>query len=461
MNNILGASDWQAFNNIGDNIRLIETPLDSLFKSDKISFSPITSINAGNENIVDSFNLKSKVKKCIKLLQIDEIKHIEKIKICNFICKSLSDMYKISKKHEAIISYQLSHSILYVLDCLLCIKLGFLNFKNVNIVLDVSKNLFENNIKDTISRVGYMQILKFLLRNSNEQSLKDQVILELESMYIDPEVNLFHKMEIADIFILNGMIDRGHEMIGEIRLIERRREIVDFVENTDNHAKTLYDDSQNTHNTNINTSVLRSAVQLMTLYRPESIDIERIKTKLTESFPEHSDCINIVTERVIIDQSKFNYDSNMFGIRDVFSSLISFIDSHKYKKELQKRLVEEMVAMSKYCTTGHLSRFINVFQGFTDDEKLQIRISDYQQIKSVIFNCLNVELQNAPEEVMDSSIESNKSLFYTFIVKIINNNIQKYLEEYGEVLDHVLEAVKEYSREENWDIIYQKIVLVT
>ena len=47
--------------------------------------------------------------------------------------------------------------------------------------------------------------------------------------------------------------------------------------------------------------------------------------------------------------------------------------------------------MTKYCTTGHLSRLINVLQGYTDDKKLSIVISDEQQIKAVIYNYLDTE----------------------------------------------------------------------
>ena len=117
-----------------------------------------------------------------------------------------------------------------------------------------------------------------------------------------------------------------------------------------------------------------------------------------------------------------------------------------------------MTSMTKYCTTGHISRFINVLQGYTDDKKLSIVISDEQQIKSVVYNYLDTKMRNAPDEITDSMISSNKTLFYDFILLKMNQRIVMLCNEYGEVQDYILAAVKIYSDCSNWSITNYQLI---
>lgn len=90
---------------------------------------------------------------------------------------------------------------------------------------------------------------------------------------------------------------------------------------------------------------------------------------------------------------------------------------HEHSKELKIRLLEEIISMAQYCSTGHLSRFINVIQGFTEDPALCITISDFAQIKSVVANVLQKILSSAPEDVLDSMFEEDQTIFANFIVE--------------------------------------------
>lgn len=191
---------------------------------------------------------------------------------------------------------------------------------------------------------------------------------------------------------------------------------------------------------------------------PQGFNPEEVLCNLCEISPSHNEIISTVLERIEIDTSRFKCGENMFSLYDVFSSLWSYINKHEYCADLYKRLIEEMTSMTKYCTTGHLSRFINVLQGYTDDKKLSIVISDEQQIKSVVYNYLDTEMRNAPDEITDAMISSNKTPFYDFILLKMNQRIVMLCNEYGEVQDYILAAVKIYSDWINWSIKDNKLI---
>ena len=186
---------------------------------------------------------------------------------------------------------------------------------------------------------------------------------------------------------------------------------------------------------------------------PNGFDAEKVKKILKEASPGHRDIIDTVMERIEIDTSSFTWKDNRFGLYDVFSSLWSYISKHTSCSELYVRLIEEMSAMAQYCTTGHVSRFINTIQGYTNDEGLQVRISDEQQIRAVIGQYLDNAMTNATEDVTNAMIGNDQTIFYEFIVNKMNDCIPKLFEEYGEVHESVINAVKAYSLWDYWSIM--------
>ena len=114
--------------------------------------------------------------------------------------------------------------------------------------------------------------------------------------------------------------------------------------------------------------------------------------------------------------------------------------------------------MSRFCTTGHASRFINVIQGYVADDALQIRISDEQQIKAVVSAHLDRALADTDEAVLDSVFSDESGPFYDFVQDRINFLLPSLLEEYETDCVKVVEAVRVYSKWEHWSIVDNKII---
>jgi hypothetical protein len=421
------------------------------------------------ENIIDSRNIQYKVKKLLDMIVDKNSSSVAVIKISDFICNKLSDIYRLSVEKRNIIVNQLQEVVLRDNELKMPVRLYYLRFRNEVVPYIVSCNLYDRRICNNISIIPYFQILKYILNSYLvEDNITQRILNEFEVIFGDENYSDFIKMEIADIYLLNNRHERGNEMLQILRQRERERdEVVETVEN-----RVIYTDSQNVHSTTINNSVLKVSVKLIELEQVTEFDKNEVIKALTFLSPSNASHIHTVIERIEIDVSRFIYGDNNFKLQDVFSSLWSYLKKfHHYcqynddgkciisdEHDIQKILIDEIVAMSKYCSSGHLSRFINVIQGYTNNEDLQIRISDQEQIKAVIFYYLDKVLANAPPEIIDSMIDDNNLPFLNYICEQLNLKIPMVIKDYGNVQEYIISAVKSYSKHEWWSISSDNIL---
>lgn len=436
-------------------IQATKTEIDNLFLSDIVDVRYPTD----KQSIVDSKTLTRKIKGCMKAIKNKDVSAAGKIKVADFICNKLANIYRLPFDKRNIIIKELGEVIYEGQAIPITLRLFYLNFRNESVPYPVSVNLFRRGVRDMMSTVPYFQILKYILRANidlrKEHDCTD-VLDEFDQLFNNKDVSIYTKMEIADVFLLNQRTERGHEMLDVLRELEFTMVLNPGDANNValyQRMMTVYGDSQNVHGSNLNESVLKACVYLMEIEAPTGFDAGKVKEILTKVSPEHKDIINTVIERIEIDTSRFSSGNNTFGLYDVFASLWSYINKHPSSDELRERLIEEMTAMAKYCTTGHVSRFINVIQGYSDDEQLHVRISDEQQVKAVIGHYLDTVIMNATEEVTDSMIGTDQQPFYNFIASRMNDRIQQLYEEYGDVQEFIITAVKAYSRWDFWSIL--------
>ena len=399
-------------------------------------------------DIITSSNISRIVTECINVIQTQNIDDISKLKISHFLSDKIYNIYKLPKCNQDIVIEYLS-DIIYKGEYMdVDLRLNYLTFKNEAIAYKTSLRMFDKGLRDKMSIVPYFQILKYMLKANPSiiiYSYTSIILEEFERLFNDENTSLYIKMEIADIFILNDREERGEEMLNVIRRIENN-----IQEENKEVIKTIYSDTQNVHDKHINKSVLKACVELIIQNPLTDVDIEEVKKTLLEINPYQIDSIENVLNRIKIDTSRFTIDNNTFNLYELFSSLWLYINSHSYMRELLCRLIEEMVSMSKYCSTGHLSRFINTIQGYTTDNKLCITISDKDQIKAKITNYLDTELYKAPEDVTDSMIDEDKTSFYNFINDRIIEYIPSIISEYGDVQEYILDTLKIYSKYNGW-----------
>lgn len=275
--------------------------------------------------------------------------------------------------------------------------------------------------------------------------------------------NMDSMREIADIinqYIPNvNFLDRIRQLENE--QIEEKFERTERTERKDtkNNSKTVYNDSQNVHNSKINQTVIKILTNLCDKYKDfivlkNTTDKENflhkksilssIESILSSKYPLQKELVNSFS--IYLKESTAIFSDGL-SMLDAFLCVWLWIGEHKDREELEKRLLEEMKEMKGYCTTGHLARLMNVIQGFTDDESLCIRISDKDQCASVVKQYLTNELSGCKDEDVISQITEGGELYVKFIRKSIAKKLLEWKATYGEkMLDHIAYAVNNFSQ---------------
>jgi len=239
----------------------------------------------------------------------------------------------------------------------------------------------------------------------------------------------------------------------QIRELEtRQRNIL----NNHNRKNTVYTDTQNVHNNMINESVINISKKIHS--NPSIMSrLINIEVELQENYKDYE----VNKEKILSSLERISNDSAVFKdgitINEIFNKITNYISNSPYRKELIQRLAEELVDMNGLCSTGHLSRLINVIQGFPDTpEDLKIKINPKDEIYASIQSYLNSEIQKSEnsEQLLDYMIEGNKEYLKFIIDKM---RIKKVLleKEYLNIIDkptlceNIKEALKNYTMNEN------------
>lgn len=155
---------------------------------------------------------------------------------------------------------------------------------------------------------------------------------------------------------------------------------IDGRHNVRNHVG-LYNDGQNVHTSSIQASIKKTILNL--LNDPFTLKRSELTTRILED-----EAIETNRKQLIIgyiNDDKETHSELYCTFQDIFMKVYGRIvgtqDAEK-KKELYKRLQEELGEGECKCFTGRLSRLVNVLNGFYDD--VEITISANEQISNVI-----------------------------------------------------------------------------
>lgn len=125
--------------------------------------------------------------------------------------------------------------------------------------------------------------------------------------------------------------------------------------------------------------------------------------------------IKLSLNRISMDRALYSRYNN--NLRNIILKIWTYINNHKHREELIKRLLEELEEMSGTCSSGFASRLINTISGFGD---FSIRISWLDQIVSNLAGRLNHKCRMVTK---DSSLFKKQPYLNDIIGLWINNNI--------------------------------------
>ena len=131
--------------------------------------------------------------------------------------------------------------------------------------------------------------------------------------------------------------------------------------------KTVYQDRQNVHNDEINKTVLLNLKKKMdagTLSPTGSVTLGSMFITIPLSETQRIKAQESL-DRIMVDSFKVHGN---ITLRTTLQSTLDFMNGHPNREDIEKRLLEELVEMKGLCATGHMSRLVNVTQGFADKD---------------------------------------------------------------------------------------------
>ena len=449
-------------------------PVIEALDSEKSDVDKLITIN-NNETccFIDAHNLSLRLKEIYDVLETTT-KSIEILKIGNFLANKLYKMFLFNNVKRELLINKLAHVIYTDNNLPMILRSCFLAFRDNKVVYSTCMKLFDKEFHQNIEMRNIklcIEIYKFLLNKGDIELFSDRIIKSysenvkrvFQDIYQNDEVPLYVKMEIADVMLLNNEQELGNIMLNNIRRIENEIHAREHQQQpqiqqpnllltTGHVVKTIYQDSQNVHTSDINNSVLNASINLISLVKFENYDIEFIMKEIFSN-PVNSkydrEKIKNAIAKIYINTSRFSLNNNTFTLHDVFASLWTYILSHKHKQELIIRLLEELEEMYNYCSTGYLSRLINVIQGFTDEHtELEITVLLSTYIKGKVFNILDKYFKNLNDtDIFEIQFRKN---FLNMVKTEINQNIQELYDEHGNVGTYIVSAVSLYTNFDKW-----------
>ena len=267
---------------------------------------------------------------------------------------------------------------------------------------------------------------------SDERTEVLEYILDIAD---NPNESVKTRAECADLLFTFG---EGDEIFFGKKIINQLGELYDK-----NKIKTIWTNSQNVHNEIIQESILNIVTTLhrksiQSSNEDKDLSIEQVQEMLLQLY---SDAEMIVKEkivsfcyRIIVDPSRYQ-NLTLF---DVFLLIWNFIQNSIHKDQLLIRLLEEILDMDETCSTGYLTRLVNVITGYVEEEELVLRLSPKDELRSATFARIMAKIRSLPDQIRNDILEElgseskEKQMFDEFME--INSPFDELLEEYKTLL---------------------------
>jgi hypothetical protein len=321
--------------------------------------------------------------------------------------------------------------------------------------------------------LGFRFLLQYRHMDTKLAPSKEQIIKQIKQMVDDHYAKGTMEangvlMELVDILNDYSPTD-GAELMAYLREQRLTANNVGAGTHDTGPECTVYGDSQSTHNQAISDSVRNAAKYLVTNFSrkfPNTAEGKKDYINYKQSMrdfliQQYGEKFEPVVDRIWIDNSI--HVTVGHTVDEVLLALLNWMDieAKRYSKdpdkreknikfpvkEVLKRLGEELMEMENYCSSRLLSGVINSIQGYTDgDTNLELRISDREQVKSVVYNHLNKAIQDSGDEKLLEEMVDEGDRFVTFVKNEVAKNIDKWYEEYGDdFIAHVMSVVNEYT----------------
>ena len=218
-------------------------------------------------------------------------------------------------------------------------------------------------------------------------------------------------------------------------------------------VRSIFDNAQNVHTKDIDKS-LYAGIEFLTQVKTweiknAEITFENINKEINEygnenkQTPEEKEQIELALNRINMDRAI--YKPYNVSLKLILIKVWSYIkrSEENVQKEILKCLIQELVAMAQWCSSGYATRLINSISGFGD---FNYRISWKEQVVSNFVGRLNARARNIKDEdfqdkvleemAIDSSNYGERKHFLKFFRQNVLSIREEMAEEFEEHMDN-------------------------
>jgi hypothetical protein len=215
-------------------------------------------------------------------------------------------------------------------------------------------------------------------------------------------------------------------------------------------VRSIFDNSQNVHSRDIDKSLYAGIEFLtqITTWKIKSVEItyDDIKNHINQyiienKMTDNEEQINIALNRIYMDRAI--YKPYNISLKLILVKVYSYIknSSKDIQPEILKCLIQELIAMADWCSSGYATRLLNSISGFGD---FNYRISWKEQIISNFVGRLNARARSIPDEefkdnvIEEMGIDSSQYVKRKNFLKFFRDNVLSIREEmYEEFKTHI------------------------
>jgi hypothetical protein len=364
--------------------------------------------------------------------------HEYRIEACRYLFASENDEYK-ELSQECLIemledqSLKSEYRYTKIIACFISVSgiKTFFNDKKLRTLYDedfvygLQSTFFNNPLNGVRERIlSGQHILSMENSPIAEKTEIANILLEIAN---NTEFEENVRADAADVVLRLGIDDQRKKARHLIGVIGNAKNNVNN-EDPLTRVNTLYNNSQNIHDENIEKSVATFIEKMLNdnSFKIDSYEVahtevaEMVKTREIER--RDNFLILKALNRIAIDTAKFT--SFNVTLAEIFAHVWSRIKTYKgdIRNTLNNRLIEELIDMGDTCSSGHSGRFVNVLAIVDDD----LRIGFDAQIIANVAGRINARIKTTKDieeraaitmGMSPNAAEEDKIIYTTFITK--------------------------------------------
>lgn len=263
--------------------------------------------------------------------------------------------------------------------------------------------------------------------NDTDQRIKSgQSLLQLQSTLDSPKIPSDEEYAKISLSLLSFAKDENEDelirakaadVVYRLGIIGHRKEALVVIAKlgTDDKVCSVYENKQNTHNKNISESVLAFIESVIDEIQIGDMTILQVADKIRELVSsseldsEARSNVKKAINRICMDEAKFtSYDITVSEFLVYIWLKIHTFPNHK---EMYARLLQELSEMPDGCSSGHISRIVNVIPG-------AIRISWEDQIQANMLGRLGAAMREGSKDIDELAPEEYKEMLKAHLLTI-------------------------------------------